>query len=259
MPTPNNEYVHQARVALRRLRAALRLYRRVCVLPPELAAGLRALAAALGPVRDLDVLCDEILPPIAPQYDDAGRWQTGRRVLEARRIAGRAAMRAALTAAHPGAWLLGCHRWLLLRGWRAAPEARRFVQRSPLADWAARALRRGHRAVLRDARRFAAMSPSERHALRIRVKRQRYAAEFFAPLYPGRAHVRYRACLSAAQEGLGRANDVRMAVRVLQSLRPALGDMGAFARGWLTAREAGAHDGKNAKHLKNFVKLRVDW
>ncbi|MBU1395779.1 MAG: CYTH domain-containing protein, partial [Gammaproteobacteria bacterium] len=38
------EYVHQARVALRRLRAALRLYRRVCVLPDELMDGLRTLA-----------------------------------------------------------------------------------------------------------------------------------------------------------------------------------------------------------------------
>ncbi|MDP2056767.1 MAG: CYTH and CHAD domain-containing protein, partial [Thiobacillus sp.] len=60
------EYVHQARVALRRLRAALRLYRRVCGLPDELMDGLRTLAAALGPARDWDVLCAETLPVIAP-------------------------------------------------------------------------------------------------------------------------------------------------------------------------------------------------
>ena len=42
------EYVHQARVALRRLRAALRLFRRVCVLPDAQLDGLRALAAAPG-------------------------------------------------------------------------------------------------------------------------------------------------------------------------------------------------------------------
>ena len=56
LASDNIEYVHQARVALRRLRAALRLYRKVCVLPDELMDGLRALAAALGPARDWDVL-----------------------------------------------------------------------------------------------------------------------------------------------------------------------------------------------------------
>ncbi len=253
------EYVHQARVALRRLRAALRLYRRVCVLPPELSAGLRALAAALGPARDLDVLCSETLPAIAPHYDDTGGWQAGMATLAAHRAAARNTMRAAIAAAHPGAWLLDCHRWLMQRGWRAAPEAQRFVQLSPLSGWAARALQRGHRAVLRDAVRFSTLSPPERHGLRIRIKRQRYAVEFFESLYPGRAHARYRVRLCLAQDALGRANDVRVAMQQLKSLQHELDAMGTFALGWLAACEAGAGGGENAKHLKNFVKLRVDW
>ena len=44
-PVDDSEYVHQARVALRRLRAVLRLARRACVLPPALQDGLRALVA----------------------------------------------------------------------------------------------------------------------------------------------------------------------------------------------------------------------
>jgi len=55
-PTDDDiEYVHQARVALRRLRAALRLFRRVCVPPDELMDGLRALAAARSGARTRDV------------------------------------------------------------------------------------------------------------------------------------------------------------------------------------------------------------
>ena len=130
------EYVHQARVALRRLRAALRLYRRVCVPPDELMDGLRALAAALGAARDWDVLCDETLPAIAPHYPDADAWQHGMQALQAHRAEVRAAMRAALIQARPGAWLLALQRWLLLRGWRAVPEAQRFIQLSPLEKWA---------------------------------------------------------------------------------------------------------------------------
>lgn len=260
-PKPINdiEYVHQARVALRRLRAALRLYRGVCELPPELMASLRALAAALGPARDWDVLCDETLPAIAPHFDDAAGWQAGMAVLEARRAEMRAAMRAGIAAAHPGAWLLGCQRWLLARGWRAAPETQRFVQLSPLAAWTGRAMRRGHRAVLRDALRFESLAPTERHALRIKIKRQRYALEFFQSLYPGRAHARYLAQLRAVQDGLGCVNDARVAVALLKSASLDLGTMGAFVLGWLAAREADADMGENAKRLQNFVKSRVGW
>ena len=115
------EYVHQARVALRRLRAALRLFRDVCVLPDDLLAGLDALAAALGPARDWDVLCGETLPAIAPRYPDADTWQRGMQALERRRLAVRTAMREGLNQAHPGAWLLAFQRWLLQHGWRSYP------------------------------------------------------------------------------------------------------------------------------------------
>ncbi|MCA1978290.1 MAG: CHAD domain-containing protein, partial [Thiobacillus sp.] len=93
-PEDDIEYVHQARVALRRLRAALRLYRREFALPPELLAGLRTLAGALGPARDWDVLCTETLPAIAPYFDDAAGWQAGLAKLEAQRADVRRAMRA---------------------------------------------------------------------------------------------------------------------------------------------------------------------
>ena len=63
------EYLHQARVALRQLRAALRLFRHVCPLTEiELQHSLRNWVAAMGPVRDWDVLCVETLPAIAPHF-----------------------------------------------------------------------------------------------------------------------------------------------------------------------------------------------
>ena len=79
------EYVHQARVALRRLRAALHLVRRACVLPEALLEPLHEIAAALGPARDWDVLCCVTLPAVAPFYADEDAWLTGLSVLEARR------------------------------------------------------------------------------------------------------------------------------------------------------------------------------
>lgn len=253
------EYLHQARVALRRLRTALRVFRDAFAFPPELLKGLHDLAAVLGPARDWDVLCLETLPAIAPHGPDPVAWQTGMAALTVRREAVAAAMRARLAAARPGAWLLACQRWLLRHGWCDAPEAQRRLQLGPLADWARAALRRGDRAIRRDARCFAALPAAARHRLRIRVKRQRYALECLQVCYRGRAHARYLAALRMAQRGLGRANDTRVAADLLRSERVGLGAMGMFALGWLTAHEADFGADKNAKYLQNLVKLRINW
>ncbi|MFP5410094.1 MAG: CHAD domain-containing protein [Gammaproteobacteria bacterium] len=259
-PTPVNEYVHQARVALRRLRAALRLFRGACVLPDELTAGLRALAAALGPARDWDVLVGETLPAIAPHCPDADAWQRGLAAIEARRGEVRAAMRVALDAAQPGVWLLGMQRWLQRRGWRAdAAPALRLAQLAPLDDWARRALKRGHRRVARDARAFDTLPPAARHALRIAIKRQRYAVEFFQPLFAGKRQVRYLAVLRDAQDSLGCANDARVAWGLLASLGTAAGPMGDFARGWLAAKQADADDAESARLMQGFLDTPPCW
>ena len=265
------EYVHQARVALRRLRAALRLFRRVCVLPDELMDGLRALAAALGAARDWDVLCSETLPAIAPHSPDPARWQSGVAVLEARRAEVRAAMRAALADARPGAWLLAMQRWLLQHGWRAAPdggtvaEAQRFEQLSPLDTWARRALKRGHRRVERGARAFAELQPLERHALRIAIKRQRYAGEFFETLFAAhsgrdrRRQAQYLALLRDAQDSLGRANDARIAAELMVAAPPETGPMADFVRGWLAARLADTGNGESAALMQEFLDAATYW
>lgn len=257
-PIDDSEYVHQARVALRRLRALLRLARRACALPPALQAGLRALVAALGPARDWDVMCTQTWPAIAQQLTDAPARAAETARLEAHRASVRAAMREALAAAQPGVWLLDMARWLHARGWRDAAAAQRRLQLSPLADWARDTLRRGHRAVLHDARCYPELTPEARHELRIRIKRLRYALEFFLTLYPGRGHARLLAALREMQDALGRANDAHVAAELLQSLPDAPTPARAFALGWLAATAAAGPD-KNAKVLKNFVKLRVDW
>jgi inorganic triphosphatase YgiF len=253
------EYVHQARVALRRLRAALRLYRKACALPDELMGGLRTLAAALGPARDWDVLCTETLPAIAPHYPDPAAWQRGVQVLEARRIDVRSAMQTAIRLAHPGAWLLAVQRWLLQRGWRAVPQAQRLIQLSPLEEWARRALQKGHRGVARGARDFGKLEAAQRHALRIAIKRQRYAAEFFQTLFGGQRQARYLAVLRDAQDSLGRANDAHIAWGLLAEGQVDAGPMRDFVLGWLAAQQAAAADGESAGHARAFLKLKRHW
>ncbi|MDP1863500.1 MAG: CHAD domain-containing protein [Thiobacillus sp.] len=253
------EYVHQARVALRRLRAALRLYRRLCVLPDELMDGLRTLVSALGPARDWDVLCTETLPAIAPHYPDANAWQHGFSALASRRAELRATTQAALMQAHPGAWLLAFQRWMLQRGWRTSSETQRLVQLSPLKKWARRALQKGHRPIVRGARDFGRLQPVQRHALRIAIKRQRYATEFFQSLFTKRLQARYQAVLQELQDSLGRINDASVAKRLLMDDEVDTGPMGPFVLGWLAAQQANEAKGEIEKQLKSFMKWVPSW
>ena len=253
------EYVHQARVSLRRLRAALRVYRKACVLPQELLDGLRVLVTALGPTRDWDVLCSETLAAIAPSYDDAGGWQDWMVTLETRRASVRAAMRETLASAHPGAWLLAFQHWLQQRGWRAASPQIRLQQMASQIDVARGILKKGHRGIVDRARVFERLSPLERHALRIAIKRQRYAAEFFQGLFDDGRQVRYLELARSLQDTLGLANDAHIAAALLADSGLDEGRAGGFAQGWLAAKIADLTGSASPESLQEFTSLRAYW
>jgi inorganic triphosphatase YgiF len=262
MPTPSDddiEYVHQARVALRRLRAGLRIYRRACTLPEELLGGLRALAAALGPPRDWDVLCSETLAGIGERYDDPAAWRSWMDTLLERRAAVRATMREALVAGRPGEWLLAFQQWLMQRGWRAATPPARLGQMAPQRDAARRTLRKGHRRIVARAREFERLSALERHVLRIAFKRQRYAVEFFRDLFGSERQARYLQLARDIQDSLGRANDAHIAETLLAESGLDGGRPGGFARGWLAAQVAAGSGSESAALLEAFTSERPCW
>jgi CHAD domain-containing protein len=153
-------------------------------------------------------------------------------------------------------------RWLLQRGWRDAAEAQRIVQQSPLDRWACRALKQGQRPVVRGARDFGKLQPPQCHALRIAIKRQRYAAEFFQSMFGGhhtRRQARYLEVLRQAQDSLGRANDARIAWDLLTAAPLDAGSMGQFVLGWLAAQQAQAANGASAGLMREFLKLKSYW
>jgi triphosphatase len=64
-------------------------------------------------------------------------------------------------------------------------------------------------------------SARQRHALRIRIKRLRYACEFFASCFPeGRAQAYVRE-FTALQDVLGKLNDLAVARRLLRRMKAA--------------------------------------
>jgi CHAD domain-containing protein len=98
-----------------------------------------------------------------------------------------------------------------------------------------RRLRRWHRRIAADSKRFDALDEASLHSLRKRIKRQRYAVEFFAPVLRRRTAKRYLRALSAIQGRMGELNDLFVARARYQDLLAS--DPAAwFALGWLAAR-----------------------
>lgn len=220
------EYLHQLRVGLRRLRSAFSTFRPVVprATCEALLERLRALAQATGPARDWDVFIGDTLPAVlraiaaAEDRADAGRALAG--YAQRARAAAAAEIAAALDPLRLTPLLIELMRYLDLAGWRGTADgAIREQQGAPVQRYARDVLGRRDRQVRRRVAAapggFEAMSAEERHALRIAVKKLRYAAEFFASLYPGARAARYAQALAGIQDVLGTLNDMAVAPRLL--------------------------------------------
>jgi triphosphatase len=216
--TGGPEPVHQMRVALRRLRSAMSLFRRTfdC---PELhtaATALKELSARLGPTRDWDVFLAETMAGVSAMFPEEPRLAKLEAAARRRRRECHAALRDFLLSAafrQLGivlAWLAGTDCW-----YPVLPEG--VDQPVSLQDFASGELdRRLHKLVAKDD--LAGMAAPDQHALRLKAKRMRYAAEIFAPLYSGKAPRRFIRRLAEVQEELGLLNDRASAEKLLAEL-----------------------------------------
>lgn len=205
------EAVHQMRVALRRLRSAIKVFKPILADHDltTLRLELRWFLGHLGPVRDDDVLLAEIIDPVLKQHPDAPALTGLRRVWQDQRDQD-FAMALAATADPRFARLL-----LRLGQWVTSPPG--FVGDGAHAtmtveDFARKVLKRSHRKLLAAGGANLTQLPAEHlHQVRILGKQMRYAAEFFAALYP-RGHAKpYLSLLGELQEHLGGINDLSVA------------------------------------------------
>jgi inorganic triphosphatase YgiF len=192
------EYLHQLRVGLRRLRAALRAFAPVVKDDKPLRKALRALTPALGAARDWDVFVQTLA--------DAG---AGARLLRSARQERNRVRRAALetmSSREFHGFLFRSLRWV---------QSRPSPQAATLSDLAPERLERLHRNALAD---LASATPKRRHKLRIRIKRLRYACEFFAPCFASAVTGPYLRRLARLQDLLGELNDIAVARRLLKDM-----------------------------------------
>ncbi len=239
------EYLQQARVALRRLRAAFSVFSRAFPRAgfEAVFAELRWLGSNLGPARDWDVFAIETLPALqAALPGDAGLHALLERTAE-RRTAADAAARAAVASRRYTTTLLSLIALFYSRPWEAlADEAAAQDRARPLRAFAAAVLARRHRKVTKRGRDLAGLDAAALHALRIDIKKARYAAEFFSTLYDAGPVSDLTGALAHLQSLLGGLNDAATVERLCEQVRPgperpdgALVEAIGLVRGWAVA------------------------
>ena len=231
------EYLHQMRVALRRLRVVLRMAEKLRA-DEQLAAlskEVAALCVALGRIREWDVFIAQTVRPMCSRMAGHAGLQALLAASERQRDACHAALRGETQAREMQRLILRFAIWMNGPYWQqqqVLPQARDFAT-SRLQKLARRFAKSGQHLNTLDAPRL--------HALRILAKKLRYSAEFFSGLYDRQKARSFLAALSEVQEVLGQINDIAVTHRLLDELavNPDLSahqEAVVLAKGWI------AHD-----------------
>lgn len=206
---PEPEGVHQARVATRRLRALLKIFKPLAedAAAQLLDEGLHWLAAEFDAARDLDVFIGEVWDEAGSGAAFAGR-DDFERALNAARANAYLRMEAAATSGRAREVLLEAAAWLETGAWTTDP-ALASLRDSRADAFSARVLDDRLRPVKTRAKHFDDLDAHDRHRLRLKGKTLRYAAEDLSPLFPGHPKrvERFLQASRAVQDTLGALND----------------------------------------------------
>jgi triphosphatase len=259
------EAIHQMRVALRRLRAALALFHRQFPRKEfhELRAEAKRIASAMGEARNWDVFEGLVRdgprgafpsdPGFAPLMQDVAMHRED----------GYATVTALLADCNTTRFVLSLEALVARRGWRnslSGAELPRLTM--PASGFAAECLERLHQRVRKRGRTLLDLPPEERHGVRIALKNLRYAADFLGNLFDHANAVRsYTQAAARLQDALGGFNDMVMVTDLVRRLDtrdadPARAD--GIIIGWCGRGAQGADTGLR-EVWRGFRKAKPFW
>ena len=259
----DSEGVHQGRVAIRRLRAAMTLFKPMGfdISYRRLSGELKWLAGLLGTARDFDALQEGLSQRAA--VGDANTWasEVSRRN-EARRLLARHAVIDSLESERGRALLVELLAWIETDRWqrqfsRAAEE--------PICDFARAQLKKCLVKLVKSGEDLAEHDANRHHEIRIEAKKLRYMAEFFVTTRRvAKQPKQYKVlinCCEKLQEAIGVLRDEEARVEFLQG--ESWPNQGCDASPETTASPAPKHrpclqntaDKKLRKAVKAYSKL----
>jgi CHAD domain-containing protein len=271
------EAVHQMRVAVRRARSAVSLFRPAfasLALEP-MRAPLKVLNARLGPTRDWDVFTGETLPTIRAALPEDARLERLANAAGRRRREHHRALDAWLGSQEFRRLTIEFACTIAAEAWRrlelppepsresplalvpdaVGPESPEPPPEPDLTAFAATVLQKRWKRLLTAGKGMEDLDDAALHAMRLRAKRTRYAAEMFTALYNGKGPHRFIRRLSVLQQRLGVLNDGAVASALLEELGGPGGRFG-YATGVVTGFMAAQSANLRPKSVVAFRKFR---
>lgn len=261
------EGVHQMRIGVRRLRAAMSLFKEL--LQDDQTASIKAelkwFTGELGPAREFEVLTEYAIAPFKERHsrltDGVASFS---KAVARKHDAALARAKEAVASSRFRSLVFEVTAWLEVGAWtNPADDLVRSRGEVAIKTFAAEQLRRRSRKVHKRGRRLAELNAKKRHKLRIRVKKLRYAAEFFSGLFEAKKAIRrqkkFKSALKRLQGGLGDLNDIAVDKNLIAGVAP---PKHGFAAGLLTGREEARE--KKAMLVaveghKDFLKVKSFW
>ena len=212
------EHVHQLRVGLRRLRSAIALFKKfVGVDTVAWDAKAKQFAAGFSGNRDIDVMIEGLWPRLRAAGAPLVELPVHDNVLPPGDLIREAATQE---------WMLELLS-VELQGLEKVTEGEWSLVLPVIRSWS--------RQCKKDALRFESFDFEQRHRLRKRLKRLRYALEFIESELPSKVYKRYSKALTNVLNDLGEYNDLRVAIEAYRGISE-VDPRAWFAIGWLIAQ-----------------------
>lgn len=211
------EGLHQMRVALRRMRSAFNIFKKIISSKEsaKVLIELKWINKILGKARDIDVFVTQTLPSVIKKNEGhLGLLKLRDKALTAQAEALKK-VQTAISSQRYHRFLFTLLAWLENESWLMSFKHRKNLQ---ILNIATAILTKQHKLLLRQTNNLVDASPKKRHLVRVAAKKMRYAAEFFTSLYPARKSHKFINTLSHLQDQLGVLNDAATTKKLLRKL-----------------------------------------
>ena len=255
------EGIHQMRVAVRRLRAILSAFAPLLPKEPRRWASneLRWFVDVLGKARNFDVFDASLLQPAQAALSETSGFERLAMATGNQRKAAHEAVVEAIGSPRYKELVLAMVRWFEDCQWRARGDAD-DLQR-PISELAPILLDRCRRQAKKRSKHFTKQAATQRHRLRIALKKLRYAAELLESLYDPAKTQRFIKRLERLQDNLGDINDVRVGRHIIATpsgRNTGIGRAGRRVLAWHKRRLA-EDEPQLRHHLRQLLKAKPFW
>jgi inorganic triphosphatase YgiF len=208
--TGDAEALHQMRIGLRRLRAAITAFAKVSSDSKQnrIKTELKTATNKLGPARDIDVFAADVFKHLSETGAGEKEFAEASRDFTLKREKTYAALADFVRSKRFRKTLLDVAEWVETGRWiRASAGAEQ-----PIKKHAADVLAKFRKQIRKKGRDLNELDARARHKLRIRAKKLRYMIEFFVGVFPGHKKAKRREAalnsLKTLQDTLGSLNDI---------------------------------------------------